>query len=53
MRVPDSLDIFEMHEREQVRMSRRRKRTERIDEVVDKEVKEKRANDEERITSKG
>ena len=47
MRVPDNLDIFEMHEHERVRMSRRRKRTERIDEAVDKEVEEKRANDEE------
>lgn len=41
MRVPDNLDLFEMYEREQVRMSRRRKRTERIDEAVDKEVEEK------------
>lgn len=52
MRVPDNLDLFEMYEREQVRMSRRRKRTERIDEAVDKEVEEKRANDEKRTTSK-
>ena len=47
MRIPDNLDIFEMHEHEQVRMSRRRKRTERTDETVDKEIEEKRAKHEE------
>ena len=52
MRIPDNLDLFEMHEREQVRMSRRRKRTERIDEAVDKEIEEERLNNEKRTTGK-
>ncbi len=30
MRVPDNLDIYEMHEREQARQERRRKRINRL-----------------------
>lgn len=46
MRIPDNLDIFEMHEREQGRLERRRESIERLIE------KEEERENEERIASK-
>ena len=41
MRIPDNLDIFEMHEREQARLERRREAMERLEE----ENREERDNE--------
>ena len=52
MRVPDNLDIYEMHERERERRTRRAERTKYIDRHVDSQTEEKRANNEKRTTGK-
>lgn len=62
MRVPDNLDIYEMHEREEARRERRRKRINRLTALdLEKELgfktveeaNKEREENEKWITSKG